>query len=74
VALPGGERAILEVLIAAYPEALHRDQVAERAPQYRRSSRDTYLQRLRSRRLVTEEGRGQVRASDMLFQATVAEG
>ncbi len=66
--LPAGELACLEVLVAAYPEAVDRERISE-ATKYQRSSRDTYLQRLRSRRLITEPGRGLVRASDALFDA-----
>jgi hypothetical protein len=35
--------------------------------EYLRSSRDTYLQKLTARELVTVEGRSRVRASDSLF-------
>ncbi len=66
--LPAGERACLEVLVAAYPEAVDREQVGERTtPRYQRSTRDLYLQRLRSRRLITEPGRGLVRPAEELF-------
>lgn len=41
------------------------DQAA--ADEYARSSRDTYLQRLSSRRLVVSTGRGEVRAAEQLF-------
>jgi uncharacterized protein len=64
--LPVGERVVLEVVVAGYPDAVDRERISE-ATSYQRSSRDTYLQRLRSRQLVTEAGRGQVRASDTLF-------
>lgn len=64
--LPSGELKILEVLIAAYPEAVDREALSEQTG-YQRSSRDTYLQRLRARQLVVEHGRGQVRASEHLF-------
>lgn len=64
--LTGGERAILEVLIAAYPDAVSRDEISDRT-EYKRSSRDTYLQRLAARKLVTTAGRAAVRASDNLF-------
>lgn len=63
--LTGGEKAILEVLVSAYPHAVERDTLSERTG-YKRSSRDTYLQRLLARRLVVAE-RGLVRASDELF-------
>lgn len=64
--LPVGERACLEVLVAAYPGDVERDAITE-ATKYQRSSRDTYLQRLRSRQLITEPSRGLVRASEALF-------
>ena len=64
--LPVGERVILEVLITAHPNAVHRDAISA-ATEYKRSSRDTYLQRLRSRNLVDAVSAGEVRASDDLF-------
>jgi hypothetical protein len=64
--LPEGERRILEVLVRAYPDPVGRDAISE-ATGYARSSRDTYLQRMGSRKLVEREGRGAVRASGMLF-------
>jgi uncharacterized protein len=64
--LPAGELACLEVAVAKYPEAVDREAISE-ATSYQRSSRDTYLQRLRSRQLITEPGRGLVRAADALF-------
>jgi hypothetical protein len=64
--LPEGERAILKPLIAAYPLSLDRDSLSE-ATGYKRSTRDTYIQRLKSRRLLEDVGRGEVRASGNLF-------
>lgn len=64
--LPAGELACLEVAVAAYPEAVDRDRISE-ATGYQRSSRDTYLQRLRARHLITEPVRGHVRAAEALF-------
>ena len=49
----------------AYPKAVDRDEVSA-AAEYKRSTRDAYLQRLTARRLVVTE-RGQVRASEELF-------
>lgn len=63
--LPAGERALFEVLIAAYPEAVERE-VLSASTGYRRSSRDAYVQRLRARQLVEVE-RGRVRAAPVLF-------
>lgn len=64
--LPEGERRVFEVVVAGYPEAVSREAIDE-ATGYKRSSRDTYLQRLGSRRLVESVGRGEVRASRTLF-------
>lgn len=63
--LPEGERRLLEILIKAWPEPLHLDDLDEAG--YRRTSRNVYLRRLRARELATSVGRGQVRASNMLF-------
>jgi hypothetical protein len=64
--LPEGERAILEVLIHYYPKAVDRAALDEHTA-YKRSSRDTYLQRLRAKYLIEEPSRGEVRASERLF-------
>ncbi len=63
--LSGGERKLLQILIDNYPSDVDRHQLTE-STGYQRSSRDTYLQRLRARKLITAD-RGQVRASDELF-------
>jgi hypothetical protein len=65
--LPEGERKVLEVLLEYYPEAVERETI-DKATGYKRSSRDTYLQRLRARQLVEFAGRGEVRASETLFE------
>ena len=64
--LPPGERAVLETLIPAYPQALEREAI-DKVTGYKRSSRDAYIQRLKARQLVTLD-RGGVRASDVLFE------
>lgn len=64
--LPEGERKILSVLIESYPDGVPRDELSERTG-YRRSSRDTYIQRLSAKQLVSEPARGEVRASETLF-------
>lgn len=64
--LPEGEAKILELVIKAYPSVVEREFISEMTG-YARSSRDTYLQRLSSRRLVDASGRGAVRASEILF-------
>jgi hypothetical protein len=64
--LPEGERAILALLCKAHPNSVPRESISEETG-YKRSSRDTYLQRLRSRKLVVDAGQGEVIASDNLF-------
>lgn len=64
--LPSGEKRILEVLTENYPAALARTTLDD-VTGYKRSSRDAYLQRLGSRRLVEFLGRGEVKASALLF-------
>jgi hypothetical protein len=63
--LPEGERKVLEVVLAGYPNAVGRDEISE-ATEYKKSSRDTYIQRLGARRLITTERQG-VCASSTLF-------
>lgn len=63
--LPEGERRVLAVIVEAYPRPVDRERISE-LTEYKRSSRDTYLQRLSARQLITSE-RGVVRASDVLF-------
>src|SRR5215211_4100047 len=65
--LPAGEWKLLEVLLAKYPESVDREELSEHT-EFKRSSRDQYLQRLRSRMLVKDDGRGRVRASERLFE------
>jgi hypothetical protein len=64
--LPTGERAVLEVLVAAWPGSVEREHIST-VTNYQRSSRDTYLQRLRARQLVADAGAGRLGASDLLF-------
>lgn len=64
--LPEGERRVLEVLIAAYPDAVDRTVIDEKTG-YKRSSRDAYLQRMKAKRLWDAVG-GEVRAAEMLFE------
>lgn len=63
--LPPGERAILDALIAAYPNAVPRGDL-DSSTGYKRSTRDAYIQRLNARRLVAIDGTS-VRASETLF-------
>jgi hypothetical protein len=61
-----GERRVLEVVVTAYPNAIERDTISD-ATQYKKSSRDTYLQKLSARKLVSIVDRGGVRAAAELF-------
>ncbi len=63
--LGGGEQALLKILIENYPASLDREKLSDHTG-YKRSSRDTYLQRLAARQLIVAN-RGSVRASDILF-------
>lgn len=64
--LPEGERAIFEQVCAAYPDPVTGDALTD-ATSYKRSTRDAYVQRLAARKLVERVGRGEVRASEVLF-------
>jgi hypothetical protein len=67
--LPEGERIILEALIKAWPTIMPREELDVRiGGAYKRSSRNTYLQRLSARHLVTTQG-DLVKASDNLFDS-----
>ena len=57
---------LLSLLLDAWPDCLSRDDLSE-ITGYKRSSRDTYLQRLRSRQLI-DTSRGDPRAVDTLFE------
>lgn len=64
--LPEGERKILEAVIETYPNAADRDGLSELTG-YKRSTRDAYIQRLGTRKLVKVSGRGEVQATEDLF-------
>lgn len=64
--LPVGEWAILEVLIGQYPDPVDRDTISDQTD-YKRSSRDAYIQRLKARELVFVSGSAGVVASENLF-------
>jgi hypothetical protein len=63
--LPQGESEILDMLLQAYPKAVDRERIGEHT-NYKRSTRDAYIQRLSARELVTTERDG-VRAAEHLF-------
>jgi hypothetical protein len=64
--LPPGELVILDELVRAWPSSLNRDWLTDRTG-YKRSSRDTYLQRLRARELVQVRDDGSIAASGDLM-------
>lgn len=64
--LSGGEQKIFSLLIKAYPRNVSRDYITESIG-YKQSARDTYISRLSMRQLITIPGKGNVRASDFLF-------
>jgi uncharacterized protein len=63
--LSGGEREILAILVDAYPSSVTREDLSETTG-YKRSSRNTYLQRLKARDLIVVDGE-LVAASGDLF-------
>jgi hypothetical protein len=64
--LPQGERRVFEVVANLWPQNVDREKISA-ATDFKRSTRDTYLQRLATRQLITAD-RGTVRASDALFR------
>lgn len=67
--LKSGERAVYECAIESYPDSISREAIDEKTG-YKRSSRDTYIQRIQARRLITVDRNG-IRASDHLFDAPI---
>lgn len=63
--LPAGEAAVFEAVVSAYPAGLSRDTLTD-ITEYKRSTRDAYIQRLGTRKLVSLRGRD-VFASQHLF-------
>lgn len=68
--LPEGERKIFEVLLEASgrenERSISRDEISSIIPEFKRSTRDAYLARMESKKLVVFEGRGLVRLSENL--------
>jgi len=62
----GGEKEILKAVLDAYPHWIDRDRVSE-ITGYKRSSRDTYIQRLGARHLLQSKPAA-IKASDTLFE------
>lgn len=63
--LSGGEKAVFEIVVQRYPQAVDREEISN-LTNYARASRNTYIQRLGARQLVVSVGGG-VKASDHLF-------
>lgn len=63
--LQKGEAAILKVLVDAYPDAVDREKISEETG-YTRSSRNTYIQRMSAKEILTVSG-SNIRASENLF-------
>lgn len=63
--LPEGERKLLEVCIAAYPDAVSRDALTQQTG-YQRSTRDRYLLYMFNKQVIVRDG-SSVRASQDLF-------
>ncbi len=64
--LPEGERRILDLLSCHHPQAVSRDEIGE-ATNYKRSTRNRYVQQLVARELAENVGSDQVKAKDLLF-------
>lgn len=64
--LSGGEQVLFDLICRAYPESISRDELSM-SSEYKRSSRDAYLQRLTARKLIRTVGRGEVEANPNLF-------
>lgn len=64
--LSGGEKRVLEAVAAAYPKAVTRADISAQTG-YQRTSRDTYVSRLKRRRLVDTPTFGEVVAAEELF-------
>ena len=57
----------MEIVIKAYPKAVRREEI-DRATGYARSTRDTYIQKSISRKILDAIGHGEVRAAEVLFE------
>lgn len=64
--LPTGEASVFQFVITKYPDLSTREEISD-ATNYKRSSRDTYIQRLSQRKLIIA-GKGGVKPSDFLFE------
>jgi len=65
--LPPGEKKIFECILGDYPNPISRELISEQTG-YLKSSRDTYLSKLASRKLIEAQRAGMVVASRKLFE------
>jgi len=65
--LPPGEKKIFECILGDYPNPISRELISEQTG-YLKSSRDTYLSKLASRKLIEAKMAGMVVASPKLFE------
>lgn len=65
--LPQGEKVMLELILDAYPNSITREELSEKST-YQRSSRDAYLQRMLAKEIIETINRGEVKASETLFE------
>lgn len=65
--LPAGEKICFEKIVDYFPDSISRDKLSEMTD-YKRSSRDAYLQRLAQRKLIKILPGSAVIASEKLFQ------
>lgn len=64
--LPEGERKIMDIMLNYNTAPVNREELSERTG-YKRATRDAYLQRMRSKKIVEDADRGFVRLSANLF-------
>jgi regulator of replication initiation timing len=65
--LPHGERVIWELAIKAYPDPVQRESLEE-VTGFKRSTRDAYISRSISRKVLEAVGPGQIRAAKEFFE------
>lgn len=64
--LPLGERKIFEVMLTHGAGEVEREELSDKT-EFKRATRDAYLQRMRSKKIVEDAGPGKVKLSQNLF-------
>lgn len=64
--LPQGERRIFEVMLEHGQSEVSREEIGDKT-EFKRATRDAYLQRMRSKKIIEDCGPGMVRLSSNLF-------